>query len=242
MIYEDEIEIDEEDGEETSVETPEEEISAEEESAPEEATSDSDDSSQVDDDEKKWYVINTFSKRERQVKNDIEARAEAFKVKDKIFRVLSADHDEPVFDDDGKPKLTKDKATGKMVQKYKTLNYYPGYVFVEMIMDDQTWFIVRNTPGVSGITGSSGKGAKPIPIPREEIEPVLKRLHIDDPDIYSDYKPGEQVKVLSGLFGDSVGTIQSIDSENSEATITVIMFGRPQQITEKFSNIEKAQQ
>ncbi len=219
-----------------------EEESIAEESLPEEDIPDeSDDDDHVDDDEKKWYVINTFSKRERQVKNDIEARAEAFKVKDKIFRVLSADHDEPVFDENGKPKLTKDKETGKMVQKYKTLNYYPGYVFVEMIMDDQTWFIVRNTPGVSGITGSSGKGAKPIPVPREEIEPVLKRLHIDDPDMYSDYKVGEEVKVLSGLFGDSIGTIQSVDSEKSEVTITLIMFGRPQQITEKFSNIEKAQ-
>ncbi len=234
MIYEEENELNEEEA--SSEASPEEEILSDDSSSEEEE-------SQIDssDEEKKWYVINTFSKREHQVKEDILARAAAFQVQDKIIRVICAEHEEPVFDEDGKPKLTKNKETGKMEQKKKVLNYYPGYVFVEMVMDDQTWFIVRNTPGVSGITGSSGKGAKPIPIPREEIEPVLKRMHIEDPDMYSDYKVGEEVKVLSGLFGDSIGTIESVDAEKSEVTITVIMFGRPQQITEKFSNIEKAQ-
>jgi transcriptional antiterminator NusG len=109
-----------------------------------------------------------------------------------------------------------------------------------MIMTDETWFVVRNTPGVSGITGSSGKGAKPFPIPREEIEPVLKRMHIEDPDMYSDYKVGDRVKILSGTFADAEGEIEEVNAKDSEVTLDITLFGRPQRITSKFSEIEKA--
>ena len=98
------------------------------------------------------------------------------------------------------------------------------------------------SPGVSGITGSSGKGAKPFPIPREEIEPVLKRMHIEDPDMYSDYKVGDVIKILSGTFADAEGTIEKVDPENSEVTIQITLFGRPQMIVAKYSEIEKAQE
>lgn len=198
-----------------------------------------------DDDEelpaKAWYVINTFAMRERQVKDMLEKRAKSMNMEDKIFRVICAEYEDPVLDENGKPKYTKDKKTGKMVPKVKIKNYYPGYVFVEMIMTDETWFVVRNTPGVSGITGSSGKGAKPFPIPREEIEPVLKRMHIDDPDMYSDYKVGDTIKILSGAFADAEGVIESVDPETSEVKVQITLFGRPNTIVAKFSEIEKAQ-
>ena len=129
-----------------------------------------------------------------------------------------------------------------MFCKVKTKNFYPGYIFVEMIMTDETWFVVRNTPGVSGITGSSGKGAKPFPIPREEIEPVLKRMNINDPDIYSDYKIGDEVKLISGMFRDSEGVIESIDTERGEVTVQIMLFGRSNDIPAKFSDIEKVQE
>lgn len=189
--------------------------------------------------EKAWYVINTFGTQERRVKESLEKRKISFHMEDKIFRIIVADYEEPVLDENGKQKMTKDKATGQMVPKFKTKNYYPGYIFVEMIMTDETWFVVRNTPGVSGITGSSGKGAKPFPIPREEIEPVLKRMKIEDPDIYSDYKVGDQVKILSGMFRDSEGTIESIDQEKNEVTIQILLFGRTSSIQAKFTEIEK---
>ncbi|MBQ8141853.1 MAG: KOW motif-containing protein [Bacilli bacterium] len=190
--------------------------------------------------EKAWYVINTFAMRERQVKEDLEKRAVSFNMQDKIFRVICAEYEEPVFDENGKQKMTKDKKTGEMVPKVKVKNYYPGYIFVEMIMTDETWFVVRNTAGVSGITGSSGKGAKPFPIPREEIEPVLKRMHIEDPDIFSEYQVGDMVKIISGTFADCEGVINSIDTEKKEANVEVIFMGRYQTFTEKFTNIEKA--
>lgn len=195
----------------------------------------------VEDDlpEKAWYVINTFAMRERQVKDMLEKRAKSMNMEDKIFRVICAEYEEPVLDENGKPKIAKDKKTGKMVPKVKIRNYYPGYIFVEMIMTDETWFVVRNTPGVSGITGSSGKGAKPFPIPREEIEPVLKRMHIEDPDMYSDYQVGDMVKILSGTFADAEGAIAAVRPEVSEVDIQITLFGRPTSITAKYSEIEK---
>ena len=189
--------------------------------------------------EKAWYVINTFKSRERQVKEDIIKRAKSMNIEDKIFRVVCAEYEEQVLDKDGEPKTKKDKLTGKQVPSMKTKNYYPGYVFVEMIMTDATWFVVRNTPNVSGITGSSGRGAKPIPIPREEIEPVLKRMNIDDPDMYSDYKVGDLVKIIIGTFADTQGVITEVLPENNEVTIQLMVFGRPQDVTCKFSEIEK---
>lgn len=191
--------------------------------------------------EKAWYVINTFAQHEAQVKDRLMKRAKAFNMEDKIFRIVVADYEEQVLDKEtGKPKMKKDKATGQMVPDIKIKNYYPGYIFVEMIMTDETWFVVRNTEGVSGITGSSGKGAKPFPIPREEIEPVLKRMKISDPDIYSEYKVGDLVKILNGTFADSEGQITSINAENSSVQIQIMMFGRPTTIDASFSDIEKA--
>lgn len=191
--------------------------------------------------EKAWYVINTFAQHEAQVKDRLMKRAKAFNMEDKIFRIVVADYEEQVLDKEtGKPKMKKDKATGQMVPDIKVKNYYPGYIFVEMIMTDETWFVVRNTEGVSGITGSSGKGAKPFPIPREEIEPVLKRMKINDPDIYSEYKVGDLVKILNGTFADSEGQITSINAENSSVQIQIMMFGRPTTIDASFSDIEKA--
>lgn len=190
--------------------------------------------------DKAWYVINTFAQREKQVKEMLEKRAKSMNIEDKIFRIICAEYQEPVLDEDGKPKFKKDKATGQMVQKFKTKNYYPGYIFVEMIMTDETWFVVRNTPGVSGITGSSGKGAKPFPIPREEIEPVLKRMNIEDPEMYSDYKVGDKIKILTGTFADAEGIIETVNPEESQVSISITLFGRPQVITASYSEIEKA--
>ena len=190
--------------------------------------------------EKAWYVINTFAMREHQVKDMLEKRAKSMGLEDKIFRVVCAEYEEPVLDEKGKQKMVKDKVTKQLKPKVKIKNFYPGYIFVEMIMTDQTWFVVRNTPGVSGITGSSGKGAKPFPIPREEIEPVLKRMHIEDPDMFCDYKVGDNIKLLSGNFADAEGTIESVNPENSEVQVQITFFGRPTVITAKFSEIEKA--
>lgn len=189
--------------------------------------------------EKAWYVINTFGGQERRVKADLEKRAKAFHMENQIFRIIVAEQEEAVLDENGRQKMTKDKVTGQKIPKVKVSNIYPGYIFVEMEMTDQTWFVVRNTPGVSGITGSSGKGAKPFPISREEIEPIFKRIGIEDPDMYSEYKVGDHIEIVSGQFKDTEGEITAIDNERSVATVNITFFGRTSEIQAKFTEIEK---
>ncbi|MDD6302854.1 MAG: transcription termination/antitermination protein NusG [Bacillales bacterium] len=177
--------------------------------------------------EKQWYVVNTYSGHENKVKDNLERRVETQNLQDYIFRILVAEHEVPVIRD-GVP-------TGKTKMK----NLYPGYIFVEMIMTDEAWYIVRNTPGVTGFVGSSGGHAKPFPVTREQIEPVLKRMGMVDEDMYSNYSVGDLVRILSGSFEGVDGTIESIDSSLGQATVSIIFFGRPQSIDVKFSEIEK---
>ena len=177
--------------------------------------------------EKQWYVVSTYNGHESKVKDNLEKRIETQGLTDYIFRVIVAEHEVPVMRD-GQP-------TGKTKMK----NIYPGYIFVEMIMSDEAWFIVRNTPGVTGFVGSSGGHAKPFPVTREQIEPVLKRMGMVDEEMYSNYEVGDMVRILAGSFEGIEGEIDSIDSSIGEVTISTILFGRPTPITVKFSEIEK---
>ena len=175
---------------------------------------------------KQWYVVNTYSGRERAVADMLEKRKYTQNLENYIFRIVVAETVEPGMKN-GKP-------TGKDVVK----NLYPGYVFIEMIMTDDAWFMVRNTPDVTGFVGSSGKGTKPFPIPNEEIEPVLKRMNIIDENMFSNYKVGDHIRILSGSFENSEGTIESIDSETKKVSVSILFFGRPTTIEADFFEIE----
>lgn len=175
---------------------------------------------------KQWYVVNTYSGRERAVADMLEKRKYTQNLENYIFRIVVA---ETV-----KPGMKNGKPTGKDVVK----NLYPGYVFIEMIMTDDAWFMVRNTPDVTGFVGSSGKGTKPFPIPNEEIEPVLKRMNIIDENMFSNYKVGDHIRIISGSFENSEGTIESIDSETKKVSVSILFFGRPTTIEADFFEIE----
>lgn len=175
---------------------------------------------------KQWYVVNTYSGRERAVADMLEKRKYTQNLENYIFRIVVAETVEPGMKN-GKP-------TGKDVVK----NLYPGYVFIEMIMTDDAWFMVRNTPDVKGFVGSSGKGTKPFPIPNEEIEPVLKRMNIIDENMFSNYKVGDHIRIISGSFENSEGTIESIDSETKKVSVSILFFGRPTTIEADFFEIE----
>lgn len=175
---------------------------------------------------KQWYVVNTYSGRERAVADMLEKRKYTQNLENYIFRIVVAETIEPGMKN-GKP-------TGKDVVK----NLYPGYVFIEMIMTDDAWFMVRNTPDVTGFVGSSGKGTKPFPIPNEEIEPVLKRMNIIDENMFSNYKVGDHIRIISGSFENSEGTIESIDSETKKVSVSILFFGRPTTIEADFFEIE----
>lgn len=175
---------------------------------------------------KQWYVVDTYSGRERAVADMLEKRKYTQNLENYIFRIVVAETVEPGMKN-GKP-------TGKDVVK----NLYPGYVFIEMIMTDDAWFMVRNTPDVTGFVGSSGKGTKPFPIPNEEIEPVLKRMNIIDENMFSNYKVGDHIRIISGSFENSEGTIESIDSETKKVSVSILFFGRPTTIEADFFEIE----
>ena len=179
--------------------------------------------------EKAWYVVNTYSTHERKVADNLAKRVETMGLQSLIYRIVVAEQEVPVMD----------RETGLPTNKTRMKNLYPGYVFVEMIMTDYAWYVVRNTPGVTGFVGSSGKGTKPFPVPREQIEPVLKRMGMIDESMYDRYVDGDLVKIIHGPFEGTEGKILSINKDTGAVEVEAIFFGRPTKVEVDFSEIEK---
>jgi transcriptional antiterminator NusG len=177
--------------------------------------------------EKAWYVVNTYSTHENKVAINLEKRRESMNLEDKIFRIVVPVQEVAVMKDD--------MPTGKTRMK----NLFPGYVFVEMIMTDYAWYVIRNTPGVTGFVGSSGKGTKPFPIPREQIEPILKRMGMVDASMYDRYNVGDYIRIIHGHLEGTEGTIESINRETGAVEVKTIFFGRETLVEVDFSEIEK---
>ena len=189
--------------------------------------------------EKQWYIVTTYSMHEQKTADNLRKRIENMNMQDYILRVLVAEQQVPVLDKNGLPATEKDKKTGEIKPKMKLKNLYPGYIFVEMIMTDESWYIVRNTPGVTGIAGSSGGGQKPTPVTREELEPVLKRMGEVDESMYDRYAVGDSVRVIHGPFEGTEGKIVSIDKDTGACRIETLFFGRSTPVDVDFSEIEK---
>ena len=136
-------------------------------------------------------------------------------------------------------KTKKNKKTGEMEPQFKIKNLFPGYVFVKMIMTDEAWYMVRNTPLVTGIAGSSGGGQKPSPVSYKEMERVLKRIGIVEDSMYSKYHVGDQVKIIHGAFVGMSCTIRSIDKENNTVQVEALFFGRKTLLDIDFKEIIK---
>ena len=179
--------------------------------------------------EKAWYVVNTYSTHERKVADNLKRRVESMGLEELIFRIIVAEQEVPVMD----------RETGLPSGKTRMKNLYPGYVFVEMIMTDYAWYVVRNTPGVTGFVGSSGKGTKPFPVPREQVEPVLKRMGMVDDSMYDRYKEGDLVKVIHGPLEGTEGHILSINRDTSAVEVETVFFGRSTKVEVDFSEIER---
>lgn len=175
--------------------------------------------------EKNWYVIHTYSGYENKVKTNLEKRVESMGMQDKIFRVVVPEEEE-----------TDTKGGKKKVVKKKV---FPGYVLVEMIMTDDSWYVVRNTPGVTGFVGSAGAGSKPTPLLEEEVSAILKRMGVDLIELEFDFELNEAVRIKEGPFANFVGTIQEIEMEKQKVTVLVDMFGRETPVELDFSQIEK---
>ena len=187
--------------------------------------------------EKQWYIATTYSGHEQKAAENIKRRIDSMNLKDYVFRIVVAEEQVQEKDKDGKLKTVKNKETGLEEPKMKTINLYPGYVFVEMIMTDESRFMIRNTPGVTGIAGSSGGGQKPTPVSGREIEAVLKRMGVVDSSMYEDYHIGDNVKIIHGTFDGLEGKISSIDKESGTVVVQTMFFGRVTPVELEFSEI-----
>ncbi|MBP3445077.1 MAG: transcription termination/antitermination protein NusG [Bacilli bacterium] len=163
--------------------------------------------------EKEWYVVNTYSGHESKVKEKLEMRAESMGFKDNIFRIIVPEET-----------VKETMKDGSIKEKKKKM--FPGYILVEMIMTDEAWYIVRNTPGVTGFIGSSGKGAKPTPLKPQEIDKILANMGMTRMDVDKELTVGTKVTIVDGPFKGMDGTISTLDLENSRLTVLVDLFGQ----------------
>ena len=176
--------------------------------------------------QKEWYVVNTYSGHENKVKEKLEMRASSMGMEDYIYRVVVPEVKE-VEVKDGKT-------------KEKTKKMFPGYILVEMVMNDEAWFIVRNTPGVTGFIGSSGKGAKPFPLTLAEVDKILGTMGLSRLDIGNELKIDDSIKVISGPFEGMYGKVKTIDMENQKLEVALDLFGQETIVEVELSGIEKA--
>ncbi len=175
--------------------------------------------------EKLWYVVTTYVGHEMKVKEKLEARTESMEMQDNIFRVVIPETVEVEVKDG--------------VKKEKRKKMFPGYVFIEMVMSDEAWYAVRNTPGVTGFIGSSGKGAKPTPLSPQEVDRLLVNVGMSRVDIESELKPSDKVNIIDGPFKGMVGTIDTIDVENNKLNVLIDLFGQETPVEVELFQVSK---
>ncbi|MCK9470570.1 MAG: transcription termination/antitermination protein NusG [Bacilli bacterium] len=171
-----------------------------------------------------WYVVQTYSGCENAAKNNIERRIESMDMADKIFRVLVPEE-----------KVIERKKNGEA--KEVLVKPFPGYVFIDMIVTDESWFMVRNTPMVTGFLGSSGGGAKPVPMLDEEIVPILRMCGITRENKFKG-KVGDKVKIIAGTFAQQEGIIDMIDEEKEVVKVLIYAFGRATPAELNFTEVQ----
>ena len=164
---------------------------------------------QTTSEEKKWYVIHTYSGYEDAVAKNLKQRIESLGMEDKIFNVL-VPKEKKIKIKNGKRKTVEEKI-------------YPGYILVEMIVTDDSWYIVRNTPRVTGFIGA---GTTPIPVKLNEIDTLKQRIGVKEPKYKVEFSPGDPIKITDGPFKDFDGKVSDIDTERGKVRVLVNMFGR----------------
>ncbi len=173
-----------------------------------------------------WYVVHTYSGYENKVREDLLRRIESMNMKDYIFQVLVPTEEELEFKD-GKKKTVQRKI-------------YPGYVFVEMILTDRSWAVVRHTANVTGFVGSGNPGAKPVPLPEEEVRRVRQLMGMEAPTrVKIDLGVGQGVRVIHGPFQDFHGLVEEVNPEKEKVRVLISIFGRETPVELDFSQVEK---
>ena len=172
--------------------------------------------------ERAWYVLHTYSGYEENVSENLNQRIETMGMEDMIFNVIVP-----------KEKKIKIKSGKRQTVEEKI---YPGYVLVEMIVTDESWYVVRNTPNVTGFVGS---GTIPTPVSEKEITGLQKRMGVEEPKYKIDVSVGESIKIIDGPFKDFDGKVNSIDEEKGKIKVLVNMFGRETPVELDFLQIKK---
>lgn len=172
--------------------------------------------------EKSWYVIHTYSGYENKVKTNLEKRMESMNMEDEIFQILVPMEDELKIKD-GKQKTTQRKV-------------FPGYVLIQMVMTDDSWYVVRNTTGVTGFVGT---GAKPVPLYEHEVTKILRQMGVTEAKMTIDFEVGENVQVVEGPFENFIGVIEEISPEKGKVKVLVSMFGRETPVELDFNQVQK---
>lgn len=169
-----------------------------------------------------WYVLHTYSGYEEAVARNLRQRIESMGMEDKIFNVLV-----PI------EKKIKIKAGKRKIVEEKI---YPGYVLVEMVVTDDSWYVVRNTPRVTGFVGS---GTTPTPVSPEEIKELQKRMGVEEPKYKMDILLGDSVKIVDGPFKDTDGKVAEVDEERGRLKVLISMFGRETPVELDFLQVKK---
>jgi transcriptional antiterminator NusG len=181
------------------------------------------DSSNPDPEGSAWFVIHCYSGYENKVRHNLEQRIETMGMKDKIFDVVIPTQEE-IEVKDGKRRTVE-------------RHIFPGYVLVNLELSEESWYVVRNTPGVTGFVGM---GNTPTPLRPEEVSQIIKRMEADAPTVKVTYKVGERVRIIDGPFNDFRGVVSEIDMERTKVRVNVSFFGRETPVELDFLQVEKA--
>jgi transcriptional antiterminator NusG len=173
-------------------------------------------------DDRAWYVIHCYSGYENKVKHNLEQRIETMQMQDRIFQVVIPTEEE-IEVKDGKRRTVERRV-------------FPGYILVQMLMDDESWYVVRNTPGVTGFVGMGSRSA---PLRQEEVQAIMRRMEAEAPRIKVTFKHGQKVRVVDGPFNEFIGVVDEIDMERAKVRVLVSFFGRDTPVELDFLQVEK---
>jgi transcriptional antiterminator NusG len=169
-----------------------------------------------------WYVVHSYSGYENKVKQNLEQRIETMDMQGSIFEVVVPTEEE-VEIRDGKKKTSRKRV-------------FPGYILVHMVLDDESWYVVRNTPGVTGFVGS---GTRPIPLTEPEVAKILERMEAEQPRMKVNFRLGETVRIVEGPFADFMAVVDEIHPERGKVRVLVSFFGRETPVEMDFLQVEK---
>ena len=179
--------------------------------------------------ELRWYIIHAYSGQEERVKKNLEQRVATMDVKDKILQVVVPTEEEMEIKD-GRRKSVPRKV-------------FPGYILVQMRMDDDSWYVVRNTPGVTGFVSAEDERdqrPKPVPLEEEEVDAILKQIESDKPRVRVGYTKGQSIRITDGPFVDFMGVVDEVYAERSKMKVLVSFFGRETPVELDFLQVERS--